>query len=450
MKKLFIICFIALTAHQAIAQSPSLIGVVRKNYYTTVYDPDFGGIYEQFDSCTVRLGNLNPVTGQVDNIGTTAYTRSVNLTGAALNPYDSSYIFIGNSDLLALSLTNGQIITNVPLTDPLGDSYFDNFRFNNADSTLYGLARSTGFDSITNETVFEMYLARINTSTGVITRISPQSIGLGYALAGSTIDPYQMVFYYSTGDNIVGLDLYNGSVYSSMPIQNPDGIVFDNFAYSCADTAIYGLVRKNYFSVIQDPLFPDFETEVLDSSTVRLGKINPATGVVTIISPYSVTQGGYSLNAGAAVDPNSLNYYYNNGDNIIGVSLITGLQTSYEPLNFQDGQYFDLMRNLNNCFDAYPKRIETTTSVAEQPKVDDIQIFPNPAQDYFTLLTPKDYSKAEVAIYSVQGHLVSKQTLPLTNNTRVDLDGLSNGLYSVLLTNTDGKIIGNRKLVIAK
>ncbi|UPT66608.1 MAG: T9SS type A sorting domain-containing protein [Sphingobacteriales bacterium JAD_PAG50586_3] len=446
MKKLFIISFIALTAHQAFAQSPSLIGVVRKNYYTTVFDTLFGGEYEQFDSCTVRLGNLNPATGQVDNIGTAAYTRSVNLTGAALNPYDNSYVFIGNTDLLALSLTNGQIITNVPLTDPLGDSYFDNFRFNNADSTLYGLARVVG----DNQNLTQTYLAKVNTATGVITRISPQAIGLGYALAGSTIDPYQMVFYYSTGANIVGLDLYNGSVYSIMPIVNPDGIVFDNFAYSCVDTAIYGLVRKNYFSTIQDPLFPDIETQVLDSSTVRLGKINPATGVVTIISPYSVSLGGYSLNAGAAVDPNTLTYYYNNGGNIIGVSLITGLQTSYQPLNFEDGQYFDLMRNLNNCYDAYPKRLETTTSAPEQLLVDDINLFPNPAQDYFTLLTSKDYGKVEVAVYSVQGGLVSKQTLPLTNNTRVGLEGLSNGLYSVLITNADGKILGKKKLLIAK
>lgn len=433
MKKLFIISFIVLTAQQAIAQSPSLIGVVRKNYYTTVFDSLFGGEYEQFDSCTVRLGNLNPVTGQVDNIGTAAYTRSVNLTGAALNPYDNSYVFIGNTDLLSLSLINGQIITSVPLTDPLGDSYFDNFRFNNADSTLYGLARVVG----DNQNIMETYLAKVNTATGVITRISPQPIGLGYALAGSTIDPYQMVFYYSTGANIVGLDLYNGNVYSSMPIINPDGIVFDNFAYSCADTAIYGLIRKNYFSVIQDPLLPDFETEVLDSSTVRLGKINPATGVVTIISPTTVSMGGYSLNAGAAVDPNTLTYYYNNGGNIIGVSLVTGLQTSYEPLNFQDGQYFDLMRNLNNCYDAYPKRIETTTSLPEQLKVDDINLFPNPVANNLHFTSTAGIKSIE--IFSVDGKVV------LVDNTKaiapvLNVNNLQPAMYFARVTSSSGNV----------
>ena len=433
MKKLFIISFIVLTAHQAIAQSPGLIGVVRKNYYTTVNDPDFGGTFEQFDSCTVRLGNLNPVTGQVDNIGSAAYTRSVNLTGAALNPYDNSYVFIGNTDLLSLSLTNGQIITSIPLTDPLGDSYFDNFRFNNADSTLYGLARVVG----DNQNLSETYLAKVNTATGIITRISPQAIGLGYALAGSTIDPYQMVFYYSTGANIVGLDLYNGSVYSSMPIINPDGIVFDNFAYSCADTAIYGLIRKNYFSVIQDPNFPEIETEVLDSSTVRLGKINPATGVVTIISPTTVSMGGYSLNAGAAVDPNTLTYYYNNGGNIIGVSLVTGLQTSYEPLNFQDGQYFDLMRNLNNCYDAYPKRVETTTSLPEQLKVDDINLFPNPVANNLHFTSTAGIKSIE--IFSVDGKVV------LVDNTKaiapvLNVNSLQPAMYFARVTSASGNV----------
>jgi hypothetical protein len=108
------------------------------------------------------------------------------------------------------------------------------------------------------------------------------------------------------------------------------------------------------------------------------------------------------------------------------------------------------MRNLNNCYDAYPKRLQTITSAPEQLLVDDINLFPNPASDYFTLSTQGNYTKAEVVIYSVQGALISKQTLPLTNNTRVDLEGLSNGLYSVLLTNADGKILGKKKLVIAK
>jgi hypothetical protein len=315
----------------------------------------------------------------------------------------------------------------------LGDSYFDNFRFNNADSTLYGLARVVG----DNQNIMETYLAKVNTATGVITRISPQPIGLGYALAGSTIDPYQMVFYYSTGANIVGLDLYNGNVYSSMPIINPDGIVFDNFAYSCADTAIYGLIRKNYFSVIQDPLLPDFETEVLDSSTVRLGKINPATGVVTIISPTTVSMGGYSLNAGAAVDPNTLTYYYNNGGNIIGVSLITGLQTSYEPLNFQDGQYFDLMRNLNNCYDAYPKRIETTTSLPEQLKVDDINLFPNPVANNLHFTSTAGIKSIE--IYCVDGKVV------LVDNTKaiapvLNVNNLQPAMYFARVTSASGKV----------
>jgi hypothetical protein len=63
-----------------------------------------------------------------------------------------------------------------------------------------------------------VFLAKLNTTNGIITEISPTSVGQGFALAGSAIDPYQMVFYYSTGSNLVGLDLYDGSIFSNAPI----------------------------------------------------------------------------------------------------------------------------------------------------------------------------------------------------------------------------------------
>ena len=255
----------------------------------------------------------------------------------SLNPYDSTYVFVGSNNMInSLHLGSGQMIHQASINNPIANSYFDNFRFCNGDSTMYGLARRNYYDSTLNMTVGQLFLAKINSTTGTITQISPNSIGQSYALAGSAIDPYQMVYYYSTGSNLIGVDMYSGNIYSNTPMVLPANSHFDNFTYSCIDTALYGLVRTNY----KNPLNP----AIIDSTTIRLGKINPATGVVSVLSSTSLYGSGYSLNAGAAINPNNMTYYYSTGDFLVGASLYNGQLNSVDSIQFADGRYFDLMQ----------------------------------------------------------------------------------------------------------
>jgi hypothetical protein len=227
MKKISLLFFCFTLFCSANAQiNGATFGVVRKNYFSEVINPiDSSIISQQLDSSSIRLGKIDHQTGIVNAFGPEQMNEYVNLTGAALNPYDSTYIFMGASDMLTLSLVTGEVLNRVSISNPLSDSYFDNFRFNNSDSTLYGLARRYDIPTSTGE----VFLAKINTTTGIITQISPTSVAQGFALAGSAINPYEMVYYFSTGANLIGLDLYTGEVYSHTSIQSIDGIMFDNF-----------------------------------------------------------------------------------------------------------------------------------------------------------------------------------------------------------------------------
>lgn len=392
--------------------SNSLYGIVRKNYYTN----------QTFDSATVRLGSINTTNGYVTNIGNNTYQMGINLTGASLNPYDSTYVFIGSGNKInTLHLRDGQLINQAVINNPIAISYFDNFRFCNGDSTMYGLARRNYFDSTLNITVGQLLLAKINTVTGTITQISPNSIGQGYALAGSAIDPYQMIYYYSTGSNLVGVDMYTGNVYSNSPMQLPPNSHFDNFTYSCIDTALYGLVRTNYFNSVNP-----FQ---LDSSTIRLGKINPTTGAITVLSSASLFGFGYSLNAGAAIDPNNMTYYYSTGDYIVGASLFDGQQNSLDSIQFANGSYFDLMRNFDNCLAINIIRTNnsTSTSLSEASNLS-ITISPNPTSDIFTIQGNDQIEKVE--LYNLQGQLMLQQKYS-SNDIELSVAELTNGLYMV-------------------
>lgn len=426
---------IGLCVNDAMAQK--LYGIVRKNYFSIVRSPFDSTGYEQFDSCTIRLGELQVNTGAVSNIGSKQYTASVNLTGAALNPFENTFVFMSENRLNTFNLITGNITVSVPLSNPLAGSSFDNFRFNHSDSTLYGLARRVIYNPVTQTPTGQVFLARINTKTGVITQISPTSVAQGFAMAGSAIDPFQMVYYFSTGATLMGLDLYTGSIFSNPAIQIPNGGMFDNFTYSCVDNTLYGLVRKNYFSYAFNPLFPNDSIEKLDSSTVRLAKINPNTGQVTIISPNAVTLGGYSLNAGSAIDPTTRTFYYNPGNRIVGVSLITGLKTVDQPLTFAQGDYFDLMRNFENCQTAFAKRLASGETVSSREPEQNVvfRMYPNPATNEVTVECMETLQ--HIQVLDASGKVV-RMIVPESSKTTIQLSELPTGVYYLHGTTSAG------------
>ena len=411
MKKIFILIAIFVAAKVQAQISNTFYGLARKNTPNN----------------EIFLATINPSTGVVTNISPTSLSPIVNLTGAALDPYNNNYHFVGYNQMKTINLSTGLETNSVVINNPIANSYFDNFRFNNSDSTLYGLARRYIYDSVTMTGYGEVYLSTINTTTGTISQISPNSIGQGFALAGSAIDPYQKIFYYSTGTNLVGVDMYTGLVYSNPQISIPaGGTNFDNFTYSCIDTALYGLIRTNYFSYEYDSLIMD-TIKTLDSTAIHLGRINPSTGVVTKISPTKLDQGGYTLNAGSTIDPSTMTYYYNNGYQLVGVSLLTGLKVSQQIINNTNGQFFELMRIQSNCYEAYkPIRQNAPASVTSSLKQNNIIIFPNPTTGMIELKNSNAVVKIE--IYDMIGKLLLTQKIN-SMNQKVDVSKLQTGNY---------------------
>jgi hypothetical protein len=411
MKKIFILIAIFVAAKVQAQISNTFYGLARKNTPNN----------------EIFLATINPSTGLVTNISPTSLSPIVNLTGAALDPYNNNYHFVGYNQMKTINLSTGLETNSVVINNPIANSYFDNFRFNNSDSTLYGLARRYIYDSVTMTGYGEVYLSTINTTTGTISQISPNSIGQGFALAGSAIDPYQKIFYYSTGTNLVGVDMYTGLIYSNPSISIPaGGTNFDNFTYSCIDTALYGLIRTNYFSYEYDSLIMD-TIKTLDSTAIHLGRINPSTGVVSKISPTKLDQGGYTLNAGSTIDPSTMTYYYNNGYQLVGVSLLTGLKVSQQIINNTNGQFFELMRIQSNCYEAYkPIRQNAPASVVSSLKQNNIIIFPNPTTGMIELKNSNAVVKIE--IFDMVGKLLLTQKIN-SMNQKVDVSKLQMGNY---------------------
>lgn len=417
------------------------VGIVRKNYFSTNFDSTLNMPIETLDSSTIRLGTLNPLTGVITNLNSTEYTSAINLNGATLNPYLNQYYIGSGFNLLTFDIISGDLINTAPISGPLPSASFQNYRFNPSDSIVYGMVPHNYYSSYFDSTVMSMIevldssvirFASIEPQTGNYTLIGNTSYNNIYTLAGNSVDPYQMIYYYSAVDTLIGIDLYTGNPYSEVPIQLPNYAIFENIAYSCADTSIYGLTRQNYTSWVYDSLFMEF-IEVVDSTTFRLSKIDPNTGVVTFISPFNIQAGG-NLTGGAFIDPNSMSYFFNNGNNIIGVSLVSGLITSNVPTIFPSGEIaFNMMRSTENCYGALKMRENNTLSILNKTKPE-ILIYPNPVSERLTV-------EETTTIQSIEVSDLTGKTLLTSSANSIDVSALPSGFYLAKITSLENQIV---------
>jgi hypothetical protein len=400
------------------------------------------GLARTTNPAGVYIASMDPVTGIATNISQTSVSSSINLTGAALNPYTNQFCFFGDNGLKSIDLTTGLITNTATINNPNGTGYFDLFRINTSDSLIYGLSRRNIPNPQTGGLIGAMYLATINEITGTITEISPTSIGQSFALSGSAIDPHQMVFYYSNGSQLVGLDMYNGSIFSNPTLTFPNGGQnFDNFTYSCSDTTMYGLVRSNYYTPVYNPV-TGMTTQVFDSAAVHLGKVNAMTGEVTKISTQSIGVSSFSVNGSSTIDPVNLIYYFISGSGtgltIYGVSLQTGLVVSQGTISNAGALYFDMMRIQTDCFESYPTRLNPGSVNLVESTINRIKTFPNPFNTELTIESDEDLQSYE--LFSANGMKLCSEIISGTK-AKLNTETLSEGIYYLNIYTTIGKTI---------
>lgn len=369
------------------------------------------GLYRIMNPTSVQLASIDPFTGIITPIGAAnTLSTTINSTGAALNPYNFSYTYQDEDSWLSVDLQNGAVLNNVTVTLPNTSGDFNNFRFNTADTNMYGLYSQVVYDPVTGTYTGDMRLATCDLTTGAVSIISPTSIAQSYTMTGSAIDPYLMVYYFESEGKFVGLDLYNGQVYSEPMITlMGNGITFDNFAYSCADTTMYGLI--------------------MDNGVKALGKINVTTGVVTQL-PTLLNFDNYIMNSGGAIDPANLVYYFQTMDStgikLVGLSLIDGSVVS-QPLISANGNYFDMYRIQSDCYEAEATRLNPATASIEATEIS-VKLYPNPVQEELQIEASSSIEVLE--IQQLNGSVIYSQ-MPNETSARVSVSGLSPGMYLV-------------------
>lgn len=361
-----------------------------------------------------KAGSININTGFVNDVSTTFSEQSFNVAGGDFDPIQSKmYLMTGNSTFTTFNFNTGGITTIPYTTSFSGTTYFDNVSYSHSNNTLYGLVRPFGANNVS----LGVYFGKLNTTTGQVTTLSPNSIATGYQLAGTIIDPELMVYYFKTGTKFLGIDLYNGTIYSQPDIvYSSNDYDFSNFTYNCADNSIYGIVRE--MTNIQMPNAP---TGVFIQHS-RLGKIDPTTGIVTRVSQTILPNLYYSVTAGATIDPSTNTFYCSDNTNLYGISTVTGVAVS-TPLVFENGNFVNFIANSNDCTGATASRLDPNLSNTSLDLKKNFIIYPNPVSSILTIQSEKRLDTIEV--FDAIGRLV----LTKKSTNTLDVSSLQSGNY---------------------
>ena len=82
--------------------------------------------------------------------------------------------------------------------------------------------------------------------------------------------------------------------------------------------------------------------------------------------------------------------------------------------------------------------IQLLAGVEEQGAAADLQIYPNPANDVLNV-NLAHVNAASVAIYDIQGRMISRERTSNTGVQKLDISNLVKGLYFVVIENTEGQ-----------
>ena len=403
------------------AQNNILYGLIRTNPASGIF-----------------LGSMDVTSGQITQISPSSVVPTYVWSGAALDLNTGKYIFSGAANTIAtVSLMDGQLVSQPPINNPNNGGYFENFRFNTSDSTLYGLARKQLQGMPPGISSVAVYLASINPTSGAVTEISPQVIGQSYAGQSSAIDPHQMVYYYSAvnanpnAQLFTGLDLYNGQVFSAQPFSFPEGgNIFDNYTYNCADTTIYGIIRIT----------------TTQPQTYYFGKIDPQTGVVTRVSNQPLPFSVYVGNGSATIDPDAGVYYFETnlpqgGYAMTGLSIATGAVVCQFPLPVNNGvfTYFDMLRHPSDCMGAAAYRPNTNggggSAGIENLDPNGSKVYPNPVADQLNIESTSIVFS--LILRDAKGGILFEAN-PQEKFTKISFEHIPSGVYFLEVQNEHG------------
>lgn len=153
------------------------------------------------------------------------------------------------------------------------------------------------------------HFCKIDLTNGTLTNIAVVNLPSSLGAVASCIDNNTKTYYYSNGTTLTGLNAITGNITSNVSFLMPSGGEFWYPAFNPCDSNIYGIINNA-------------------PSSVSLARVNPGSGVITIISALDPSMlfpvGGVSI-----VDPATNVYsfrsqFFSQAGGLVGLNCSSG------------------------------------------------------------------------------------------------------------------------------
>lgn len=189
---------------------------------------------------------------------------------------------------------------------------------------IYGLYR--------NNTPPELYLGKVNTIDGATELLGTTLYDSLLVVTGSALNPYTNTYHVLSADRFFAIDNVSGEITDAVTVTIPlENSYMRSVVFNPSDSGYYGLI---------------IQTTELDAA-ILLGKIDPLTGVVEVLSDTSITQ--FLMPGRNIINPYEMVYYLLTDTQIIGIDMYTGEIYSTATITNPYGAQFDNMSF--NCKD---------------------------------------------------------------------------------------------------
>ncbi|MBL4592710.1 MAG: T9SS type A sorting domain-containing protein [Flavobacteriales bacterium] len=373
--------------------------------------------------------SVDPLSGIITQLNSLPSIQYVSTGVSTFNSDDGIYIITDkNDEIYTIDVNTGAILTSANLSSSVMELHYDKTSGNS-----YGIEKEESAGSGTSTgmggpgsgaTVTIYYLASINPSTGVVTRIDSISGLNEVKINTSTYDPINEVFVFvGNDDEIFTLDINTASILSQKSL-----------TISINELQL-NLVTGNYYAIEYDSnptlvnVNDTFTTSPNNSEgIINLVSVEPTTGIVTKID--SIT-GCYNFKLGSSTldTVNGLYSIVNTDNTLFSVDLTNAAISSAPQLN-------TFVSNLKINVTSGGTRIGTQT-------IDKFEAFPNPARNQITVTT--NNIPTVLNVFNQYGQLIKSEIL-YTETTSIDLTSLEKGLHFFKVGNS--KTIETQKIII--
>ncbi|WP_127845204.1 T9SS type A sorting domain-containing protein [Psychroflexus aestuariivivens] len=358
------------------------------------------GLSRSGENSEIYLANINASSGEVNDISPASTSTNIENLSFTVDPDQDIYYYASDNKLIGVDTNTGLVVSQPTISTPTSER-FVKFKYNEVTQEIYGL--ETGANGV--------YLAKINPTNGNVTTISNASIADFISFNGeTTLDLANQLFYFVSEGKLISVDLVTGQIVNDPIIDTTEIAYFDNIIYNVYDSNFYGIGRNP------------------SPAETFLGTIDPMTGEVTIISQASL--GNVFNLSGAMINPFSNTYHYMKNDEFMGVDINTGEEVTSPDLSFtnSNGEYFE----------HFYLGIQTETLLSNQ-NIDDpvnLEIYPNPTQDFITI---NAQSLTQISLFDLTGKQVFSKKTDSINEFRLDLIDKVSGVYLLKIETLNGE-----------